>query len=178
MDQNGSGGCILQPQDTGAPSYIVFVTSALTGDVGVPNNPNDGPLSGADDECNKLAVAANLQGGMDKKFRAWLSDDVLNTIDAIDRISNGPFLLVDGTPIADSLALLADGNIDNPIELTEWKKAPAVSSAWTGTSPFGIEESGFTSNGFAGATGADFGEDGLTSTNDGRWTANGSLKCS
>jgi hypothetical protein len=93
-----------------------------------PNGSGDG-LAGADAMCQERADDAGLTG----TWRAWLSDD---NADAIDRIPDGEYQLVDGTVIADDKADLTDGFLKAPISLNEFG-SPEEGYAWTGTQPDG-----------------------------------------
>ncbi len=94
-------------QDT---SMSFFVTSQGPGD-----GANLGGLEGADRQCTILAEAAGVTG---KTWRAYLST---STVDARDRIGNGPWFNANGVMIAESLAALhSDANkIDKQIGLNE-----------------------------------------------------------
>jgi hypothetical protein len=180
---NGQGCVILDPA-SGGLGNVAFVTSgAYAGDIGTP------ALSNADDTCNKLAAAANLQGGLDKTFRAWLSDGT-RTGDAIDRVGNGPFFLVDSSSVASSIADLTDGSIKTPIHLTEWNEDHSQSQyVWTGTDPNGLADANSLCAdpkasaplGFTSAQGNVLGVVGdCTSTggpNGGLWTATKTSTC-
>jgi hypothetical protein len=105
---------------------LVFLSSATY-------NGNLGGLAGADEKCQALAVAANLDG----VFIAWLSS---STTDAIERLAGtaGRFALVDGTLVALDLADLTDGSLVAPIDVTE--SGVTISDearAWTGTAASG-----------------------------------------
>jgi len=109
-----------------APDPVqVFVTSGeFTG-----NFPGGVGLVGADASCTDAATAAGLSG----TWTAWLSDD---TTDAVDRIldSGSGYQLLDGTVIADNLADLLDGTLDNPINTDETGTTiPGSFEVWTGT---------------------------------------------
>ena len=88
------------------PQTTVFVTSEeFTG--------NLGGLEGADEKCQRLATDAGLVG----QYKAWLST---TTVDAKDRIpTTGPYKLVDGTTVSETLLDLLDGFIDTPIMVDE-----------------------------------------------------------
>ncbi|MCZ6511739.1 MAG: hypothetical protein O7A62_14275 [Alphaproteobacteria bacterium] len=84
-------------QDT---SMSFFITSQGPGD-----GANLGGLAGADRQCRILAEAAGVTG---KTWRAYLST---STVNARDRIGNGPWFNAKGIMIADTLdALHGDGN--------------------------------------------------------------------
>ncbi len=118
-----------------ATPRIVFVTSqTMTGDIG--------GLAKADQACQSLAVAANLPG----TYLAWLSDAGHA---AHNRLfpSTGPYVLTDGTLVADNFDGLVSGYLKHPIDRTETKAlanslTPIVcagkgSLVWTGTNNYG-----------------------------------------
>ena len=87
-------------QDT---SMSFFITSEGPG-----NGADLGGLEGADRQCMILAEAAGVTG---KTWRAYLST---STVDARDRIGNGPWFNANGVMIAESLAALhSDANAIN-----------------------------------------------------------------
>jgi hypothetical protein len=90
-----------------------------------------GGLAGADAICQELAEDAGLTG----TWTAWLSDD---NADAIDRIPDGQYQLVDGTVIADDKDDLTDGFLKAPIGLNEFG-SPWEANVWTGTQPDGTD---------------------------------------
>jgi len=108
----------------------VFVTSTLyTG--------NLGGLSGADAKCQERAKIAGLDGD----FKAWLSDSKTS---AATRLSPAtvPYVLVDGAVIAKDWKQLTSGDIEAPIDRTEFGKFPTAvahppgcshSIVWTNT---------------------------------------------
>jgi hypothetical protein len=76
-----------------------FVTSTGKGDGG-----NLGGLAGADAFCEQLAVAQSADFGR-RTWRAYLST---STVNAIDRIGDGPWRNADGVIVANSSAQLHD----------------------------------------------------------------------
>jgi hypothetical protein len=108
---------------------IVFVTSR-------PTFLGDGLFSreSGDRLCNDAATAAKLG----HTFVAWMST---STSDARDRVPDRAYSLLDGRPVASSLADLTDGSITNPINVTELGTALAPVSGqirvWTGTDASG-----------------------------------------
>lgn len=94
-------------QDT---SMSFFVTSQGPGD-----GADLGGLAGADQQCLILAEAAGVKG---KTWRAYLST---STVNARDRIGNGPWFNAKGVMIAENLAALhSDANkIDKLTGLNE-----------------------------------------------------------
>lgn len=80
------------------PPFTFFVTSTGGG-----NGANYGGLSGADAHCQKLADAA---GTPFKSWRAYLSTQGANAVNARDRIGKGPWTNVRGQVIARDVAHL------------------------------------------------------------------------
>lgn len=95
-----SGGIYAQGQ-TGPMSF--FVTSAGSGDGG-----NLGGLEGADAICQARAEAA---GAGDRTWRAYLSSQGANAVNARDRIGSGPWFNARGAQIAADVDALH--SIDN-----------------------------------------------------------------
>ena len=105
----------------------VFVTSqSWAGDLG--------GLAGADRKCQDSASAAGLSG----VFYAWLS----NTVDSPDSRfikSTVPYVMVDGTRVADDWNDLVSGDLQSPIQLTEYGGDVSYpTAAWTNTLPTGL----------------------------------------
>lgn len=92
---------------------------------------NLGGLAGADAKCQARADAANLGG----TWKAWLSD---STTSASSRLikDTGPYKLLNGTVIANGWDDLADGTIQNPININEFNQ-PASGTSWTHTNEYG-----------------------------------------
>ena len=82
-----------------ASNMSFFVTSTNPGKGG-----NLGGLAGADAHCQSLAQAAGAGG---KTWRAYLST---NTVNAKDRIGNGPWYNAKGQLIAQNVADLHSAN--------------------------------------------------------------------
>lgn len=80
------------------PPFTFFVTSTGGG-----NGANYGGLAGADAHCQKLADAA---GSPHKSWRAYLSTQGANAVNARDRIGKGPWTNVRGQVIARDVAHL------------------------------------------------------------------------
>jgi len=100
----------------------VFVTSeAFDGALG--------GLSGADNAICGLAAARG-------NWKAWLSNE---DWDARDRISDGLYLLLDGTPVADDLEDLTDGTLLHAINLDENSEIVSGEEVWTGTNTDGTK---------------------------------------
>jgi cysteine-rich repeat protein len=114
------GSCV----ETGAPC-IVFVTSAkYDGDLG--------GVSGADAKCNERAAAGGLRG----TYMAWVTGTSSASAPAARFArSTGPYVLVDGTVVAESWVDLTDGSLAHSINLTELSHLPPIPrcDVWTGT---------------------------------------------
>ena len=139
----------------------VFVTSeAFDG--------NLGGLSGADNASCGLAARGN--------WKAWLSDE---DTDARDRIPDGEYLLLDGTPIANNKADLTDGALLHAINLDENLEPVSGEGVWTGTDSDGTrsgegEYCAFWSSG----SGGDEGQIGGVDYTSEFWTNDGEDACS
>ena len=143
----GSGGMGggVEPE-----ALVVFVTSSI-------QTAALGGFDGADATCAGEATSAGLEG----EFKAWLS--TLDTA-AADRLtqSSGPYVLTDGTRIADNWNDLIDNQLLAPINLDAMGRSQG-GDVWTGTLPSGqpYEEddcAGYTSDsagkGLCGSTGS------------------------
>lgn len=114
------------PTNTTAPTPTptlvkrVFVTSQRY-------NGYLGGLSGADLKCQQRANAANLGG----TWKAWLSS---STQSATSRLThfNGPYMLINGTTIANNWSDLIDGTLASPINVTEINGLASI-PVWTNT---------------------------------------------
>ncbi|MBN4075205.1 MAG: hypothetical protein COA71_06065 [SAR86 cluster bacterium] len=92
------------PQDDVDTSMSFFITSA-----GIGDGANLGGLMGADAHCVSLAAAVGSAG---KTWRAYLSTNGMNGIDARDRIGQGPWYNSDEQLVARSLADLHYSNVN------------------------------------------------------------------
>ena len=98
-----------------------------------------GGLSGADDICRKLAVSA----GLSSSYAAWLSDDTGSPVSRFPE-NAGPYVLIDGTIVANNWTDLTSGTLRHPIDLNEMGGPPAHSTesvtseaVWTDTTANG-----------------------------------------
>lgn len=146
--------------DDGCESTVhrVFVTEATF-------SSSFGGAVGADMRCQMAAGAAGLTG----IWAAWISD-VGSSPSVRFNKDLGPYILLDGTPVANDWLDLTDGQLDHAIDLTETMQLTDT-GVWTGTRPNGAaapavdycmnwsSPGGTTSFGFASST-------------DGSWTAN------
>ena len=98
-----------------------------------------GGLTGGDDVCRVLATAA----GLSSSYSAWLSDDTGSPSTRFPQ-DVGPYVLIDGTVVANNWADLTSGTLRHPIDQNE-KGGPGASSpssfistaVWTGTTAAG-----------------------------------------
>jgi hypothetical protein len=112
----------------------VFVTSQtfVGGDLG--------GLTGADDNCRTLATGAALSSS----YAAWLSDDTGSPAARFPQ-DVGPYVLVDGTVVANNWSDLTSGHLRHPIDLTETGGPPPMANSvcgsdavWTDTDTNGM----------------------------------------
>jgi hypothetical protein len=103
----------LAQAQTASSDTTFFVTS-----VGSGKGADLGGLDGADRHCETLAEAAGIRG---KMWRAYLSTQGANAVNAKDRIGRGPWQNAKGTVIAKDVADLhsANNNITKQTALTE-----------------------------------------------------------
>jgi cysteine-rich repeat protein len=123
-------GC--QSDCTFSPKLVFVSSKNFNGDMG--------GLDGADIRCQMLALAAELPG----EFRAWLSSGQGTPLTRMIP-SLGPYVLRDGTVVADDWGDLVDGILHAPIDMTETGGAPLPtknackpSSVYTNTRPDGM----------------------------------------
>ncbi len=90
-----------------------FVTSSGPG-----NGADLGGLAGADGHCQSLAAAV---GAGDREWRAYLSTQGQDAVDARDRIGPGPWFNVEGTLVAENVEHLHsdDNNLNEDTALNE-----------------------------------------------------------
>jgi hypothetical protein len=118
-----------------------FVTSAGPG-----NGANLGGLEGADRHCQALAEAAGAGAGAGgKTWRAYLSTQGADAVNARDRIGGGPWVNAKGDVIAKDLAELhGENNFSKQTALTEQGEvvkgrgdSPNMHDILTGSQPDG-----------------------------------------
>lgn len=144
--------------NTAAPRAI-FITSTQHGG-------NLGGIAGADGLCQGLADGAGLGG----TYYAWLSDGT--THPSTRNTQRGPYLLTNGTTVADDWADLIDGSIDAQISTDQnTNTVGGLVSVWTNVAAVGAGATGpddcldWTSN-----SNADRGGRGNRSVNSSTWT--------
>jgi len=94
-------------------------------------------IEAGDEICQTVATAAGLRDPA--RFKAWLSD---STTDAKNRfVHGGPWVRLDGLRVAASLAALAGGALEAPINVNEDLGYETNTRAYSGTSPDGTSSS-------------------------------------
>ncbi len=150
---------------SGCESKTVFVSSVVDdGDLG--------GITGADATCNSLAAAEGLSGS----FLAWLSDSATSPSARFTQ-SSVPYVLVDGTIVAEDWADLIDGTLDANIGLSEDGQS-VVGSVWTATTPIGGTFFGSSCVDWSSSSSGDFSFPGLTTAASGAWSLSGFSLCS
>jgi hypothetical protein len=88
--------------------------------------------------ADSLCQTAASRGGLPGTYKAFMS---FATVNAKDRISEGPYHLPDGTPVASSKADLLDGSLLHALDLDESRNVIGGEEwqleVWTGTGPDG-----------------------------------------
>jgi hypothetical protein len=158
----GTGGAA--GTDAGVSEWRIFVTETV-------QNANFGGLDGADQLCATQASEAALEG----EFKAWLSTSSVSVLDRLTH-ADGPYVLVEGTRIANDWSDLVDRSILAPIN-RDANGDLRTGDTWTGTMATGASYllddcAGFTS-GSAGI--ALCGQSGATNST---WTQNITPGCS
>lgn len=150
---------------TGGPCLVFLTSTGHTGALG--------GLAGADAICQARATAAGRPG----TYRAWLSDTTGSPSTRFTQ-SAGPYVLVNGTTIANNWADLTDGTLAAPINVTELGTVvgPPI-AVFTGTRPNGTADPfDHCQNWTMAAVGAGVG--GSVIDTDARWTAFALFGCS
>jgi hypothetical protein len=96
-----AGSIAVTAQNPPAAPMTFFVTSAGSGD-----GANLGGLAGADAICQKLAKASGAPGAGERMWRAYLSTQGPNAVNARDRIGAGPWANLKGQVVAKDVAHL------------------------------------------------------------------------
>lgn len=139
------------------PCKTVFISSSVsTADLG--------GLSGADDKCIALAANAGLSG----EFKAWLSTASESPSTRFTQ-SAAPYVLTNGTVIANDWDDLVDGVLQNSISVDESGNDIIESFAWSGTATNGVVGAVNRCTEWTHGGGLN-GTVGLSSATDGQWT--------
>lgn len=116
---------------SGAPAQQSQMTFFVTS-VGSGNGGNLGGLAGADKHCQTLAAAA---GAGNRMWRAYLSTQGPNAVNARDRIGAGPWVNAKGVQVAANVTELhsAKNNLTAETALTEKGGSPTRHDMLTGS---------------------------------------------
>ena len=90
-----AGSIAVTAQNAPANPMTFFVTSVGSGD-----GANLGGLAGADAICQKLAAGSGAPGAGGRMWRAYLSTQGPNAVNARDRIGSGPWANLKGQVVA------------------------------------------------------------------------------
>jgi len=161
----GTGGNAGTGGDAGKSEWRIFRTETV-------QNANLGGIAGADAICAAQATEAGLDG----VFKAWLSTIGSPVADRVTQ-SVGPYVLVDGTRVANDWDDLVDGSILAPINL-DASGVERAGEVWTGTLASGASYpdddcAGFNSGGTTGVALC-----GATNSTTATWTYNITPACS
>ena len=161
------GGADAADADTSDGSIdgtgLVFVSSTTTLGFTLTS------VAHANAMCATLAEDAHIRG----TFRAWLSDGISHP--SADFTGNGPWHLMDGTPVASSRSQLLSGVLTHAIDRDEnGNVLGGAATVWTGTAtngtPSGNDCGGWNNIGTTGSTGKATAIDAL-------WTNAGTAPC-
>ncbi len=147
----------------------VFVTSASF-------KGNLGGLTGADAKCQAEAdgTASIVPSGT---YLAWLSDG-FDSPDIRFTKSSHPYILPDGTKIAEDFTDLTDGSILHPINIDPTGKRLGVQIFWAATNADGRTAQSFlTCAGWTNSTGKFRGALGGTAKTSTLWSAGSMERC-
>lgn len=149
---------------------VTFITSTVY-------DGNLGGLAGADTKCQARATAAGLPG----TYKAWLSDNTGSPSSRFTQSAN-PYILVDGTKLANNWGDLIDGTLLSAINKSELGGAGGVgtvgcpgASVWTNTNTNGTQLNGGSScNNWSSTAGSSiWGQQGQLSSSWTNWCSGG-----
>ena len=148
---------------------LVFVTSTLyTGDLKTHGNGSDG-VEGANNICQERANAACLQDPSSplcgRTFKAWISTPSVPAVVNIQCSNFKKYVRPDGKVVAENCDDLIDGNIQNPINVTEYLNILPAFKVFTATDYKGTYYTDFNCNNWTSINGnAAVGDTSSTST--------------
>mgnify|MGYP001600191809 CR=1 FL=1 len=163
---NPNDGC-----DCGGPFYKVFVTSDLYN--GSLTYQIFRGLEAGDAICDDLAKSAGFSNS--SKWKAWLSNSTDDVNSRFYKSNLHDYRTINNKIIAKNWHDLTDGNIDHPINITEYNNSLIDSiydSVWTGTSSQGDSYYDYNCYNWRGPYGhyLGFGEFGLWERINYKWT--------
>ncbi|MDH3623935.1 MAG: hypothetical protein OES69_10615 [Myxococcales bacterium] len=150
--------------DSGVAERRMFITNTV-------QNADFGGIAGADELCAAQAADANLEGD----FKAWLSTRSSSVSDRLTR-SNGPYVLVDGTTVANDWDDLVNGSILASINL-DANGERRTGDVWTGTLATGDSYPNDDCAAFTSGSGGTA-LCGASASTDAKWTQNITPACS
>jgi hypothetical protein len=150
--------------DSGVSEWRIFITNTV-------QNADLGGLDGADQLCASQAADAGLEGD----FQAWLSTRSLSVSDRLMH-ADGPYVLVDGTLVANDWDDLLDGSIQAPINL-DANGDLRGGDTWTGTLATGASYSSDDCAAFTSGSGG-IALCGSSESTSSTWTENITPACS
>jgi hypothetical protein len=162
FQQSGPGGNLpTGPLSCGyGGPCITFVTDSV-------HDGNLGGIAGADAICQQEAIENSLPG----TYRAWISDSSGETPTSRLVHSTGPYVLVNGTVVANDWADLTDGNLQSAIERTPSGSLAPASATWTNTSDDGTTApDNYSCNNWTSNSPSDVGNAGDVLSNLPRWS--------
>lgn len=153
---------------------LAFLTSAHgPGELGSwPAAGAANGLAAGDQICRTLAGVAGIR--QPDSFKAWLSNSGFNAIDRFQH--DGAWMRLDGMPIAQSLADLADNSLETSISLTETGSYLDYWAVWTGTLSDGTVAASHCLNWSSGVV-SDAGDQGIANASHLQWTQFGVSNC-
>lgn len=146
------------------PKYIFVTSNYFTG--------NLGGFSGADNKCQQAAnngVAA-LKG---KAFKAWVATNLNSPAARMANKSSGPYILPNGTKVAESWADLTDSTILSPVNVTENGTTSPYQYAWSNVNYKGgitTDNTIYHCNGWTSNSSSIFGSAGSIKSTSAAWT--------
>jgi hypothetical protein len=126
---------------------------------------------GADDLCRAIADDAGLGGD----WMAWISDMMTWPSTRFTQ-STVPYVLVDGTPVANGFAGLIGGSLQHAIDMNELGTTVLDAEVWTGTSLMG-DPSTYDCLSWMNTGATVSGTVGLSSGTESNWTMSSLANC-
>jgi uncharacterized protein YjdB len=158
-------GPALPALDAGKKVFLTSMTGK--GDLGKwPGTGGALGIAAGDAICRSSAAAAGLANAA--RFKAWLSDNLVNAIDRIT--SDGPWVRLDGARVAADRAELASGRLFSSIALTELGEYRGNWGVWTGSSASG-SRTGYDCLAWQSDLFASTGQSGSSTFASTRWTS-------
>lgn len=170
--EQGHGPAISDVTICGKKVFLTSVkgTGNLSSWEGADGNTG---IAAGDSICRTLAANAGLENA--EHFKAWLSDSHTSALDRIS--SDGPWVRVDGIPVAENRQGLEERDLLTVLNLTEKGQYINEFYAWTGTLNNGMTDTDRTCNDWQTGSGDSQGRIGRIFDRD-AWTSSGYPACS